>query len=97
MPIISNYTASGHEGDFSYVDSTTGITVSGKVSTDASDNLVTVSGSCSKTIEGTNATIGSFSIYFSNQNHALQDMIMDALGAAVGALYDELHPAQSSS
>lgn len=96
MPIITNYVASGHEGDFSYLDPETNISVAGKVSTDADDNLVTVSGSCSKQIEGANTVIGSFSLFFSNANFSIQDNLVDALDATVTALYNDLHPVQSS-
>ena len=92
MPIISNYTANSHEGDFTYTDTSTGVTVVGKLSTDANDNLITVNGACTKVIDAVTVSIGSFSVFFSTTTHAVQDNLMDAIDAAVNALYNELHP-----
>ena len=90
MPIVSNYTASGHSGKF---NTTSGIyTLIGDVTTDKDDNILTITGTVTET-ESTKK-VGSFSMYFNVSNGTTQDAIVAAIKAVRNAIDAELNPSE---
>lgn len=95
MPIVSNYTSSGYTGKFS---TTSGdFTLAGDVTTDARQDIVTLTGTV--TVTATSKKVGSFSLYFVNDPEAQesavntrQSAIDTAIEAVRAAIHNELNP-----
>lgn len=87
MPIVSNYTASGHVGEFS---TTSGIyTISGDLTTDAANNIVTIKGNV--TVTSTSEKVTSFNLYFVTDNDNTQNDILGILKAVHTSINGELN------
>ena len=87
MNIVTNYEATGHSGSFS---TTSGIyTISGDLTTDAENDIVTMKGAV--TVTSSSAKVATFNFYFIDDNNSNQDAIVAAIKAARSAIDADLN------
>lgn len=92
MPIVSNYSPTGHAGSFT---TTSGIyTISGDLTTDADNDVVTLKGTV--TVTSSSDKVGSFNLYFVSDTDSVQSAVITAIETARSAIYNELHPQSNS-